>query len=153
MGSFLRNFRNNAVSFNRSNFFPPRHQPGIRKRKSVRVCVENKKKTVSWSLTRLTNSLHQNSSAPSSGSSPAKKETQPSPMNALEKKLQGMGPIREDGSDKFFGMENVSYTDDCIGAIVLFILTMRSFNSTVALATAIRSCNAYTSPFLFAKRS
>lgn len=29
-------------------------------------------------------------------------------MSSLEKKLQGMGPIREDGSDKFFGMENVS---------------------------------------------
>lgn len=32
-------------------------------------------------------------------------------MSALEKKLQGMGPIREDGSDKFFGMENVSYRE------------------------------------------
>lgn len=50
----------------------------------------------------------QGSSNPSSGSSPAKKESQPPPMSSLEKKLQGMGPIREDGSDKFFGMENVS---------------------------------------------
>jgi ubiquitin carboxyl-terminal hydrolase 9/13 len=29
---------------------------------------------------------------------------QPSP---LEKRLKDMGPIRGDGSDKFFGMENV----------------------------------------------
>lgn len=29
-------------------------------------------------------------------------------MTPLEKKLQDMGPIREDGSDKFFGMENPS---------------------------------------------
>jgi hypothetical protein len=29
-------------------------------------------------------------------------------MTPLEKMLQDMGSIREDGSDKFFGMENVS---------------------------------------------
>ena len=29
-------------------------------------------------------------------------------MTPLEKMLQDMGSVREDGSDKFFGMENVS---------------------------------------------
>jgi hypothetical protein len=29
-------------------------------------------------------------------------------MTPLEKRLLDMGPIREDGSDKFYGMENVS---------------------------------------------
>lgn len=29
-------------------------------------------------------------------------------ISPLEKRLQDMGAIREDGSDKFFGMENVS---------------------------------------------
>jgi hypothetical protein len=28
-------------------------------------------------------------------------------MSPLEKRLQDLGPIRGDGSDKFFGMENV----------------------------------------------
>ncbi|EYE92785.1 ubiquitin C-terminal hydrolase CreB [Aspergillus ruber CBS 135680] len=53
------------------------------------------------------------SSTSSSGASPAKKEPQAPPMSPLEKKLQGMGPIRNDGSDKFFGMENYGSTCYC----------------------------------------
>lgn len=53
----------------------------------------------------------------SSGASPAKKEPQAPPMSPLEKKLQGMGPIRNDGSDKFFGMENVSATHSHVSCV------------------------------------
>lgn len=45
---------------------------------------------------------------PSVGATPAKKEPPVPPVTPLEKMLQDMGAIREDGSDKFFGMENVS---------------------------------------------
>jgi ubiquitin carboxyl-terminal hydrolase 9/13 len=31
-------------------------------------------------------------------------------MTPLEKRLLDMGPIREDGSDKFYGMENYGNT-------------------------------------------
>lgn len=37
-----------------------------------------------------------------------KKDILPIPMTPLEKMLQDAGPLRADGSDKFFGMENVS---------------------------------------------
>jgi hypothetical protein len=48
------------------------------------------------------------SAAPSVGAPPPKKEPQPLPMTPLEKMLTELGPIRGDGSDKFYGMENVS---------------------------------------------
>ncbi|KAG2418200.1 ubiquitin carboxyl-terminal hydrolase 12 [Aspergillus terreus] len=51
--------------------------------------------------------------APSVGATPAKKEPPPPPMTPLEKMLQDMGAIREDGSDKFFGMENYGNTCYC----------------------------------------
>lgn len=38
---------------------------------------------------------------------PPKKDPQMPQVSPLEKRLQDMGPIRGDGSDKFFGMENV----------------------------------------------
>ncbi|KAF9892003.1 hypothetical protein FE257_002967 [Aspergillus nanangensis] len=54
------------------------------------------------------------SNTPSSGPTPAKKEPPPPPLTPLEKMLQEMGSIREDGSDKFFGMEN--YGNTCLTA-------------------------------------
>jgi len=36
-----------------------------------------------------------------------KKEEPPPELTPLEKLLQNAGPVREDGSDKFFGLENV----------------------------------------------
>jgi hypothetical protein len=45
--------------------------------------------------------------SPSVGSSPSKKDATSQPQTPLEKLLLNAGPIREDGSDKFFGMENV----------------------------------------------
>ncbi|KAJ5082739.1 hypothetical protein N7532_011782 [Penicillium argentinense] len=50
-------------------------------------------------------------SAPSPTPAPVKKEPQTPQMSPLEKRLQDMGAIRGDGSDKFFGMENIRYTD------------------------------------------
>ncbi|KAJ6014479.1 hypothetical protein N7540_009070 [Penicillium herquei] len=42
-----------------------------------------------------------------------KKDPQPPQISPLEKRLQDMGPIRVDGSDKFFGMENYGNTCYC----------------------------------------
>ncbi|KAL2860857.1 ubiquitin C-terminal hydrolase CreB [Aspergillus lucknowensis] len=53
------------------------------------------------------------STAPAVGVAPPKKELQPLPMTPLEKMLMELGPIREDGSDKFFGMENYGNTCYC----------------------------------------
>ncbi|KAI9039965.1 ubiquitin C-terminal hydrolase CreB [Aspergillus affinis] len=57
--------------------------------------------------------LVQGSPAPSVGATPTKKEPPVIPLTPLEKMLQDMGPIREDGSDKFFGMENYGNTCYC----------------------------------------
>ena len=43
---------------------------------------------------------------PISGATPGKKDP-PLQLTPLERLLVDAGPIREDGSDKFFGMENV----------------------------------------------
>ncbi|EEH45409.2 uncharacterized protein PADG_01559 [Paracoccidioides brasiliensis Pb18] len=50
-----------------------------------------------------------------SASSPTKKEKEipPTPLTPLEKMLQDAGPLRNDGSDKFFGMENAQYGNTC----------------------------------------
>jgi ubiquitin carboxyl-terminal hydrolase 9/13 len=46
-----------------------------------------------------------------SSSSKNKKDAEPEPdLTPLQKMLQNAGPIRSDGSDKFFGMENVCPT-------------------------------------------
>ena len=50
-------------------------------------------------------------SSPSTGSTPAKKDPNAPQLTPLEKHLLNAGPIRDDGSDKFFGMENVSPKD------------------------------------------
>ncbi|KAE8148289.1 putative ubiquitin carboxyl-terminal hydrolase creB [Aspergillus avenaceus] len=50
---------------------------------------------------------------PSAGPTPAKKEPLTPILTPLEKMMHDMGPIREDGSDKFFGMENYGNTCYC----------------------------------------
>ena len=55
----------------------------------------------------LTRSISQGTSSPSTGSSPSKKDANGPQISALEKHLLESGPIREDGSDKFWGLENV----------------------------------------------
>lgn len=56
----------------------------------------------------LTVFFAQGVSSPTSGSAPNKKDPHAPPKTPLEKFLTNAGPLREDGSDKFFGMENVS---------------------------------------------
>jgi len=47
-----------------------------------------------------------NSKSDSNATHKNKKEEPPAELTPLEKLLQ-TGPVREDGSDKFFGLENV----------------------------------------------
>lgn len=53
----------------------------------------------------------QTTSSPTSKDVPSKKvKEEPAPeLTPLEKMLQNAGPLREDGTDKFFGLENVSF--------------------------------------------
>lgn len=92
-------------------------------------------------------------------------------MSPLEKKLQGMGPVRNDGSDKFFGMENVCATRPgslrmltkltCSTVVpgkptmtpVQTKIRNRTFANPSPAVTATQSYNAYTFPFPFANRS
>ncbi|MCJ1391729.1 hypothetical protein MMC18_004594 [Xylographa bjoerkii] len=53
------------------------------------------------------------SSNPTTSSSPAKKDANQPQPTPLEKLLQEAGPLRNDGSDKFFGMENFGNTCYC----------------------------------------
>ncbi|KAL8705342.1 MAG: hypothetical protein Q9201_001541 [Fulgogasparrea decipioides] len=48
-------------------------------------------------------------SSPSTGSSTTKKDPHAPPLTPLEKHLLDAGPVRDDGSDKFFGMANCLY--------------------------------------------
>ena len=57
--------------------------------------------------------LLQGSNPATVAATPAKKEPPAPGMTPLEKRLQDMGPIRDNGSDKFFGMENVSVSFHC----------------------------------------
>lgn len=50
----------------------------------------------------------QGATSPSIGGSPTKKDANAPQPTPLEKMLVDAGPLRNDGSDKFFGMENVS---------------------------------------------
>ncbi|MCJ1477580.1 hypothetical protein MMC13_006253 [Lambiella insularis] len=52
-------------------------------------------------------------SNPNAGSSPAKRDPNQPLQTPLEKLLQDAGPVRSDGSDKFFGMENFGNTCYC----------------------------------------
>ncbi|KAJ5374699.1 Peptidase C19 ubiquitin carboxyl-terminal hydrolase 2 [Penicillium concentricum] len=57
---------------------------------------------------------HKNgASNPPATAPPVKKDLQVPQISPLEKRLQDMGPIREDGSDKFYGMENYGNTCYC----------------------------------------
>ncbi|CAL5874551.1 uncharacterized protein PFLUO_LOCUS8847 [Penicillium psychrofluorescens] len=53
------------------------------------------------------------SQTPANTATPVKKDPQAPQMTPLEKRLLDMGAIREDGSDKFFGMENYGNTCYC----------------------------------------
>ena len=46
--------------------------------------------------------------SPATGSIPIKKDPNAPEVTPLEKLLLNAGPLRGDGSDKFFGFENVS---------------------------------------------
>lgn len=87
-------------------------------------------------------------------------------MSPLEKRLQDLGPIRGDGSDKFFGMENVRYIFPltCLFSIIASEvkgLPKTDLNGAHALVhcsteihvIAIPYYNASTIPFLSAKPS
>ncbi|KAI4119044.1 MAG: hypothetical protein LQ345_001015 [Seirophora villosa] len=52
-------------------------------------------------------------SSPSTASSASKKDPNAPPLTPLEKHLLDAGPVRNDGSDKFFGMENFGNTCYC----------------------------------------
>ena len=52
--------------------------------------------------------LFQGTSAPGAKEAAGKKKEEPAPeLTTLEKMLQNAGPLRNDGTDKFFGLENV----------------------------------------------
>lgn len=51
--------------------------------------------------------LPQNAPSPAVGTAPTKKDPNAPVPTPLERMLMNAGPIRHDGSDKFFGMENV----------------------------------------------
>lgn len=56
---------------------------------------------------RGSDSLPQNATNPAVGTTPTKKDPNAPIPTPLERMLLNAGPIRNDGSDKFFGMENV----------------------------------------------
>ena len=57
--------------------------------------------------TKADSSDDQGVTSPSNGSSPSKKDAPGIPQSPLGKLLEGAGALVDDGSDKFFGMENV----------------------------------------------
>lgn len=52
--------------------------------------------------------VSQGPASPASSNLPAKKDPNAPQLTPLEKLLADAGPVRPDGSDKFFGFENVS---------------------------------------------
>lgn len=50
----------------------------------------------------------QANSTSANGTATSKKDSAPLPKTPLQKLLSDAGPLKSDGSDKFFGMENVS---------------------------------------------
>ncbi|KAB5579874.1 ubiquitin carboxyl-terminal hydrolase [Coniochaeta sp. 2T2.1] len=63
--------------------------------------------------------------------SPKNKKEEPAPeLTPLEKILQNAGPVREDGSDKFFGLENFGNTCYC-NSIVQALYYSESFRQNV----------------------
>lgn len=57
---------------------------------------------------RIRLTARQGGSANGSKDVQKKKEEPPPELTPLEKMLQNAGPVRSDGSDKYFGLENVS---------------------------------------------
>ncbi|EFW18692.1 hypothetical protein D8B26_005512 [Coccidioides posadasii str. Silveira] len=49
----------------------------------------------------------------SQSSAPPKRDPVPPPLTPLQKMLLDAGPVRDDGSDKFFGMENAQFGNTC----------------------------------------
>ncbi|EDN10251.1 hypothetical protein HCAG_06054 [Histoplasma mississippiense (nom. inval.)] len=68
-----------------------------------------------------------------STSSSVKKYVLPAPMTPLEKMLQDAGPLRNDGSDKFFGMEN----HPCADVRGIAILFFNVFTTLVAFRESV----------------
>lgn len=99
--------------------------------------------------------LAQAATAPSATAAPVKKELAPQ-ISPLEKRLQDMGSIRDDGSDKFFGMENVrNFPSGSFSGNKAWKtnLTLICLSSTGIRVTAIRSSNVSTTPSPSAKPS
>ncbi|KAK6227260.1 ubiquitin carboxyl-terminal hydrolase [Colletotrichum tabaci] len=71
-------------------------------------------------------------SSPTSKDAPSKKvKEEPAPeLTPLEKMLQNAGPLREDGTDKFFGLENFGNTCYC-NSIVQALFYSESFRDHV----------------------
>lgn len=89
-----------------------------------------------------------------SPAAPPKKDIQTPQISPLEKRMLDMGPIRGDGSDKFFGMENVRLVSSSDGGdnhADLKCAYAHPNHSTEIPATATPFCNASTSPFLSAR--
>lgn len=68
-----------------------------------RLCLKNAR--------ALTASVQGDSKAGAKDGGGKKKDEPAQELTPLEKMLQNAGPIRDDGSDKFFGLENVRITD------------------------------------------
>ncbi|PKS06339.1 hypothetical protein jhhlp_007087 [Lomentospora prolificans] len=67
-------------------------------------------------------------SAPGAKEAAGKKKEEPAPeLTPLEKMLQNAGPLRNDGTDKFFGLENVKgkikgETNECVPAVWQYMM-------------------------------
>lgn len=59
--------------------------------------------------------VSQNAPSPAVGTTPIKRDPNAPIPTPLERMLKNAGPLRTDGSDKFFGMENVC-VHPCFGA-------------------------------------
>lgn len=59
------------------------------------------------SLSSLFAFIQANSTSSANGTAASKKDSAPLPKTPLQKLLSDAGPLKSDGSDKFFGMENV----------------------------------------------
>jgi ubiquitin carboxyl-terminal hydrolase 9/13 len=74
----------------------------------------------------------QSPASPAANAAPAKRDPNAPQPTPLEKLLADAGPIRADGSDKFFGFENVC--DSALSNSVYGLLTP-PFSSSEALGT------------------
>ncbi|KAF3897926.1 Ubiquitin carboxyl-terminal hydrolase [Trichophyton interdigitale] len=54
-----------------------------------------------------------NSTSSANGTAASKKDSAPLPKTPLQKLLSDAGPLKSDGSDKFFGMENAPFANTC----------------------------------------